>query len=208
MRGLIGKKLGMTQIFDSASGAVIPVTVVEAGPCVVTQVKTRERDGYQAVQAGYGERKRKHTPKPEQGHLDKHKIPPQRILAEFEALPGVSYRPGQKFTVDLFQVGDRVSVAGRSKGKGFTGVMKRHGFRGGPATHGQREHPRSPGSIGQASFPSRVFKGLKMAGQQGNRVTTARNLEVVEVNKEQNRLFLKGSLPGPQNGIVLINKLA
>ena len=205
MRGLIGKKIGMTQVF-SDGGQSIPVTVVEAGPCVVTQVKTKATDGYDAVQVGYGERKRKHSNKALDGHFVKAGTDAKRFLAEFVPVPDYDYQAGQEFGVSLFKEGEHVDVAGTTKGKGFSGVMKRHGFGGGPKTHGQREHPRSAGSIGQASDPSRVFKGMKMAGQYGNKRMTVRNLEVVSIDKEKNHLLLKGAIPGAKNGIIYITK--
>ncbi len=205
MRGLIGKKIGMTQVF-SDSGQAIPVTVVEAGPCVVTQIKTQASDGYDAIQVGYGERKLKHSNKALNGHFEKAKTDAKRVLAEFVPVPDYEYKPGQKFGVSLFKEGEYVDVAGTTKGKGFSGVMKRHGFKGGPKTHGQREHPRSAGSIGQASDPSRVFKGMKMAGQYGNKRMTVRNLEVVSIDSEKNHILLKGAVPGAKNGIIFITK--
>jgi large subunit ribosomal protein L3 len=205
MRGLIGKKVGMTQVYNE-SGNLIPVTVIEAGPCVVTQVKTADKDGYDAVQVGFGERKEKHTTKQMQGHFNKAKVTPKRVLAEFDVVPGFEYKLGQAFGASLFKEGDVVKVSGITKGKGFAGVMKRHGFAGGPKTHGQKEYYRSPGSIGQASDPSRVFKGMKMAGQYGNKRDTKLNLVVVKVDQEKNHLLVKGSVPGPNNGIVYITK--
>jgi large subunit ribosomal protein L3 len=205
MRGLIGKKIGMTQIFNDG-GQSIPVTVVEGGPCVVTQVKTHASDGYDAIQVGYGERKVKHSNKALNGHFEKAKTDAKRVLAEFVPVPDYEYKMGQEFGVSLFKEGEYVDVAGTTKGKGFSGVMKRHGFKGGPKTHGQREHPRSAGSIGQASDPSRVFKGMKMAGQYGNKRMTVRNLEVVSVDSEKNQILLKGAVPGAKNGIIFITK--
>ena len=205
MRGLIGKKIGMTQIFNDG-GQAIPVTVVEGGPCVVTQVKTDASDGYDAIQVGYGERKNKHSNKAMNGHFEKAKTDVKRVLAEFVPVPDYEYKTGQEFGVSLFKEGEYVDVAGTTKGKGFSGVMKRHGFKGGPKTHGQREHPRSAGSIGQASDPSRVFKGMKMAGQYGNKRMTVRNLEVVSVDSEKNQILLKGAVPGAKNGIIFITK--
>ncbi len=175
MRGLIGKKIGMTQVFKDGGGQAVPVTVVEAGPCVVTQVKTQAKDGYDAVQVGFGERKAKHSNKALDGHFTKAGTDAKRFLAEFVPVPDYDYQTGQRFGVSLFKEGEYVDVAGTTKGHGFSGVMKRHGFGGGPKTHGQREHPRSAGSIGQASDPSRVFKGMKMAGQYGNKRMTVRN---------------------------------
>ena len=205
MRGLIGKKIGMTQIFNDG-GQAIPVTVVEGGPCVVTQVKTDASDGYDAIQVGYGERKNKHSNKALNGHFEKAKTDVKRVLAEFVPVPDYEYKTGQEFGVSLFKEGEFVDVAGTTKGKGFSGVMKRHGFKGGPKTHGQREHPRSAGSIGQASDPSRVFKGMKMAGQYGNKRMTVRNLEVILVDSEKNQILLKGAVPGAKNGIIFITK--
>ena len=205
MRGLIGKKIGMTQIFNDG-GQAIPVTVVEGGPCVVTQVKTHASDGYDAIQVGYGERKNKHSNKALNGHFEKAKTDVKRVLAEFVPVPDYEYKTGQEFGVSLFKEGEYVDVSGTTKGKGFSGVMKRHGFKGGPKTHGQREHPRSAGSIGQASDPSRVFKGMKMAGQYGNKRMTVRNLEVVSVDSEKNQILLKGAVPGAKNGIIFITK--
>ncbi|MEO2160625.1 MAG: 50S ribosomal protein L3 [bacterium] len=205
MRGLIGKKMGMTQIFNDG-GQAIPVTVVEGGPCVVTQVKTDASDGYDAIQVGYGERKNKHSNKALNGHFEKAKTDVKRVLAEFVPVPDYEYKTGQEFGVSLFKEGEYVDVSGTTKGKGFSGVMKRHGFKGGPKTHGQREHPRSAGSIGQASDPSRVFKGMKMAGQYGNKRMTVRNLEVISVDSEKNQILLKGAVPGAKNGIIFITK--
>ncbi|MEA1881365.1 MAG: 50S ribosomal protein L3 [Candidatus Marinimicrobia bacterium] len=205
MRGLIGKKIGMTQVFTD-DGQTVPVTVVEAGPCVVTQVKTQPTDGYDAIQVGYGERKAKHSNKPLNGHFAKAGSDAKRYLAEFVPVLDYDYKAGQQFDASLFKEGEYVDVAGTTKGRGFSGVMKRHGFSGGPKTHGQREHPRSAGSIGQASDPSRVFKGMKMAGQYGNKKMTVRNLEVVSVDVERNQILLKGAVPGAKNGIIYITK--
>ena len=205
MRGLIGKKIGMTQVFNE-SGSLIPVTIVEAGPCVVTQVKTISTDGYDAVQIGYSDLKDKHSNKAQSGHFSKANAKAKRYLAEFQPVSNYDYKTGQEFGVSLFKEGELVSVSGTSKGKGFSGVMKRHGFGGGPKTHGQREHPRSPGSIGQASDPSRVFKGMKMAGQYGNKKVSTRNLEIVSVVKQSNQLLIKGAVPGANNGIIYISK--
>ena len=205
MRGLIGKKIGMTQVF-SDNGTLVPVTVVEAGPCVVTQVKTKNSDGYDAVQIGYSDLKNKHSNKPLSGHFKKANVSAKRFLAEFQPVSNYDYKAGQQFGVSLFKKGELVSVTGTSKGKGFSGVMKRHGFGGGPKTHGQREHPRSAGSIGQASDPSRVFKGMKMAGQYGNKKVSTRNLEIVSVLNQDNQLLIKGAIPGANNSIVYITK--
>lgn len=205
MRGLIGKKVGMTQIFDD-KGIMTPVTVVEAGPCVVTQVKNVKTDGYDAVQVGYGERKKKHLIKPMEGHFLRAKVEPKRILAEFGMIEGLEYKMGQEFTVSLFKSGDVVDVSGTSKGRGFAGVIKRHKFHTQPTTHGTKNTKRHPGSIGQASDPSRVFKGMKMAGHHGNKKITLPNVVIVQVDKENNQLLLKGPVPGAPNGIVYIVK--
>ena len=205
MRGLIGKKIGMTQVF-SDNGTLVPVTVVEAGPCVVTQVKTKNSDGYDAVQIGYSDLKNKHSNKPLSGHFKKANVSAKRFLAEIQPVSNYDYKAGQQFGVSLFNKCELVSVTGTSKGKGFSGVMKRHGFGGGPKTHGQREHPRSAGSIGQASDPSRVFKGMKMAGQYGNKKVSTRNLEIVSVLSQDNQLLIKGAIPGANNSIVYITK--
>ena len=205
MRGLIGKKIGMTQVFNN-EGQSVPVTVIEAGPCIVTQVKTQKNDGYEAIQVGYGIRKNKHSNKALNGHFKKADTDAKRFLAEFVPVPDYNYKTGQRFSVSLFKEGEYVDVSGSTKGRGFSGVMKRHGFGGGPKTHGQREHPRSAGSIGQASDPSRVFQGMKMAGQYGNKRMTVRNLEVVSIDKEKNYLLLKGAVPGAKNGIIYITK--
>ena len=205
MRGIIGKKVGMTQVYNE-QGIMTPVTVVEAGPCVVTQVKTEKTDGYEAVQVGYGERKKKHLNKPMEGHFNRAKVEPRRILAEFEMLPGFDYKLGQEFNVSLFRPGEFVNVSGKSKGRGFAGVIKRHNFHRQPQTHGTKNTLRHPGSIGQASDPSRVFKGMKMAGHYGNTKITVENIEVVQVIRENNQLLLKGAIPGAKNGIVYIVK--
>ncbi|MFQ6676775.1 MAG: 50S ribosomal protein L3 [Fidelibacterota bacterium] len=205
MRGLIGKKVGMTQLFGD-EGTVYPVTIVEVGPCVVTQIKTDVKDGYSAVQLGFGERKEKHTNKPMKGLYAKSNISPKKVLSEFEPISGYEYKVGQEFGASIFNEGELVNVTGTSKGKGFTGVIKRHGFSRGPVTHGQREYLRSPGSIGQASDPSRVFKGMKMAGHSGVQKVTIKNLEIVKVDSSNNQLFIKGAVPGVNNSYVLIKK--
>ena len=205
MRGMIGKKVGMTQVYDE-QGIMTPVTVVEAGPCVVTQVKTKVNDGYEAVQVGYGDRKKKHLTKPMEGHFNRAKVTPKRILAEFDMIPGFDYKLGQEFTVSLFKPGEYVDVSGTSKGRGFAGVIKRHNFSTQPKTHGTKNTYRRPGSIGQASDPSRVFKGMKMAGHYGNAKITLPNVEIMQVDKENNQLLLKGSVPGAPNGIIYIVK--
>lgn len=205
MRGLIGKKIGMTQIIGD-DGEMIPVTLLEAGPCVVTQVKTVKNDGYEAVQVGFGERKEKHTTQPMAGHFKKAGVSNQRIVAEFEKVQGFEYREGQIFNCTLFKPGDVISVTGNSKGRGFAGVIKRHNFHRQPVTHGQSEYLRHPGSIGQASDPSRVFKGMKMAGHYGNAKVTVKNLQIVMIDDQKNQIFVRGAVPGANNGIIYIKK--
>ncbi len=205
MPGLIGKKIGMTSVF-SAEGKNIPCTVIEVGPCVVTQVKTVENDGYDAVQLGFVDKKDKHTPNAEKGHFKKAGVSPKRHLAEFKGF-GDDYKLGSEITVDLFTDAVYVDVAGTSKGKGFQGVVKRHGFGGvGQATHGQHNRMRSPGSIGAASYPAKVFKGTRMGGQMGNERVTVQNLQVIKVIPEHNLLLVKGSIPGSKGSIVTIEK--
>lgn len=204
MAGIIGKKIGMTSIF-SADGKNIPCTLIEAGPCVVTQVKTSDKDGYEALQIGYGEKKEKNTPMPMQGHFKKAGTTPKRKLVEVPMFNNLSL--GDVITADVFEEGDWVDVTGTSKGKGFQGVVKRHGFGGvGQATHGQHNRMRAPGSIGAASYPARVFKGMKMAGQTGNKQVTAINLQVVKVLADKNIIAVKGSVPGAKGSIVVLEK--
>jgi len=205
MRGLVGKKIGMTRIYD-IDGNVVPVTILQAGPCTVTQLKTQDNDGYDAIQVGYGERKQKHLSKPLEGHFDKAGVEPKRILAEFEKVPGFDYQVGQSFHVGIFNEGDYVSVSGLSKGKGFTGVIKRHNFARQKKTHGTGHTERAPGSIGQASDPSRVFPGMRMAGQHGNAKVTIENLEIMKIDKENNQLLIKGAVPGAKNSTLFIRK--
>jgi len=205
MAGLIGKKIGMTRIFTE-EGVAVPVTVVEAGPCPVVQVKTEEADGYRAIQLGFGAQKEKRATKAELGHAQKAKVDAApAILREFAPDEGAEYAPGQALTVALFEAGDEVKVTGTSKGRGFQGVMKRHGFAGRPGSHG---HPkaRTPGSMGPGTDPSRVIKGKKLPGQMGSVRKTIRNIEVVKVDSERNLLFLKGGVPGSRNSYVLITK--
>ncbi len=192
----------MTQVFDE-KGEVVPVTIVEAGPCYVTQVKTRERDGYQALQIGFGEAKRLN--KPQRGHLGKE-LPLLRYLQEVRVEEVSPYKVGQEVKVDIFAVGDLVDITGLSKGKGFAGVVKRHGFRGGPATHGQSDRTRAPGSIGATTSPGRVLKGLPMAGRMGNERVTVQNLKVVLVDPDRNLLAVRGSIPGHDASLVLVRK--
>ena len=205
MRGLLGKKIGMTRIYD-IDGNAVPVTVLQAGPCTVTQLKTIDNDGYDAIQVGYGERKQKHLSKPLKGHFDKAGVEPKRILAEFEKVPGFDYQVGQSFHVGIFNEGDYVSVSGLSKGKGFTGVIKRHNFARQKKTHGTGHTERAPGSIGQASDPSRVFPGMRMAGQHGSAKVTIENLEIMKIDKENNQLLIKGAVPGAKNSTLFIRK--
>ena len=205
MAGLIGKKIGMTRIFTE-EGVAVPVTVVEAGPCPVVQVKTEEADGYRAIQLGFGAQKEKRATKAELGHAKKASVEAApAILREFAPDEGTEYELGQALTVELFEAGDEVKVTGTSKGRGFQGVMKRHGFTGRPGSHG---HPKAriPGSLGPGTDPSRVIKGKKLPGQMGSVRKTIRNIEVVKVDSERNLLFLKGGVPGSRNSYVLITK--
>jgi large subunit ribosomal protein L3 len=207
MTGLLGKKIGMTSIFDDA-GQVIPCTVIEAGPCFVTQVRTRERDGYTAIQLGFEVQKERLVRKPEQGHAAKAGTKPLRFVREFRENGEKEYQPGQEIKVEaVFAKGDVVKVVGTSKGRGFQGVVKRHHFGGGFRTHGQSDRERAPGSIGSSSYPSRVFRGQRMAGRMGGERTTVRNLKVVGVIADSNLLLVKGSVPGAINGYVEIHKL-
>ncbi len=205
MPGLLGKKIGMTSVF-SADGKNVPCTVIEVGPCVVTQIKTAETDGYEAVQLGFVEKKDKHTTAPMAGHFKKAGVAPQRHLAEFKGFDG-EYKLGDTITVDFFNENDFVDIQGTSKGKGFQGVVKRHGFGGvGQTTHGQHNRLRAPGAIGACSYPAKVFKGMRMAGQMGNEKVTIQNLQVLKVIAEHNLLLIKGSIPGSKGSIVLIEK--
>ncbi len=203
-KGLIGKKIGMTQIFDDA-GVAIPVTVIEAGPCYVTQVRTEESDGYSAVQLGFGESKPRRLTGGQLGHLKKHDLPPLRFLREFR-VKGVEVKEGDKMTVEVFEVGDHVDVVGRSKGRGFAGAVKRYGFRGGPKTHGQSDRHRAVGSIGATSGTARVFPGKRMPGRMGNHRVTAQNLKVVFVDVERNLIGVRGAVPGPKGGLVVLKE--
>jgi large subunit ribosomal protein L3 len=202
VHGLIGRKLGMTQIFDE-QGLARPVTVIEAGPCVVTQVRSAGKDGYDAVQLGFGIAKKLN--KPQAGHVraSGHQV---KTLREFKADDYGAVEVGQVFKADTFAAGDLVDVVGTSKGRGFQGGMKRHGFRGGPKTHGQSDRARAPGSIGSSATPGRVFKGLKMAGHMGHERVTVQNLTVLRVDAERNLLLVEGSVPGPNNGTLLIKR--
>jgi large subunit ribosomal protein L3 len=205
MPGLIGKKIGMTRIFDDA-GAQIPVTVIEAGPCPVVQVRSKQDEGYDAIQLGFGAQKDKRASRAEMGHAAKAGLEAApRILREFTTSNGEEYEVGQQLTVEQFEAGDRVKVTGNSKGRGFQGVMKRHGFAGRPASHGHSQ-PHTPGSMGPGTDPSRVIKGKKLPGRMGGTRTSIRNLKVVRVDGERNLLFVKGGVPGARNGYVLISK--
>lgn len=204
MPGLIGRKVGMTSIY-SAEGKATPCTVIEAGPCVVTQVKTEDRDGYKAIQLGFGERKEKNTPSALKGHFKKAGTSPKSDVVEFDGFDDL--KMGATVDATLFEEGDFVSVSGTSKGKGFQGVVKRHGFGGvGQATHGQHNRMRAPGSIGAASYPARVFKGMRMAGQMGNKRVTIENLQILKVLADKNLLVVKGSIPGAKGSTVIIEK--
>ena len=202
MPGIIGRKVGMTSIY-SAEGKATPCTVIEAGPCVVTQVKTQDRDGYEAIQLGFGERKEKNTPNALKGHFKKATTTPKAKLAEFKGFDNLNL--GDVVDVNIFEEGTFVAVVGTSKGKGFQGVVKRHGFGGvGQATHGQHNRLRAPGSIGAASYPARVFKGMRMAGQTGNVRVMIENLEILKVLADRNLIVVKGSVPGAKGSTVIL----
>ncbi len=203
MKGLLGKKIGMTRFFNE-DGSSVAATLVEAGPCTVVQVKTKKRDGYNAVQLGY-QQKEKRVTKPLMGHFKKVNVAPHRILKEFRDFDG-KVKEGDQIGVDIFAVGEHVKITGFSKGRGFAGVVKRYGFAGGPKTHGQSNRHRAPGSIGQASSPKRVFKGLKMGGRMGNQRTTIQNLRILKVFTDRNLLLIEGGIPGARNSIVEIRR--
>lgn len=203
MKGILGKKVGMTQVI-TGSGEVVPVTVVEAGPCYVSQVRTKEQDGYSAVQLGYEKAKPKHLTKGQKGHLEKNDIPALRYLREIRVSEAEEYQVGQVIKVDIFQPGERVDIVGISKGRGFAGVVKRHGFAGGPKTHGQSDRQRAPGSIGACASPGRVWKGMRMPGHMGAKRVTSQNIEVIVVDPERNLLAVKGSVPGANGGLVQV----
>jgi len=209
MKSIVGKKVGMTQIFDE-QGEVIPVTVIEAGPCFVAQIKTVERDGYTAVQLGFEDTKPKHLTKPQLQHLQKSNLPALRHLREFRMSPDeivrLELQEGKKVTVDVFDAGEYVDVIGTTKGKGFAGVVKRHGFGGGPKTHGQSDRLRAPGSIGACYTPGRVFKGKRMPGRMGGERVTVQALEVMLVDPERNLLVVRGAVPGAKNGLLMIRQ--
>jgi large subunit ribosomal protein L3 len=202
-KGVLGEKLGMTQVFDD-EGRIVPVTVVQAGPCVVTRVRTPEQDGYSAVQLGYGQIDPRKVNKPRTGHFEKAGVTPRRYLVEMRTDDAAEYDLGQEITVTVFEAGQKVDVTGKSKGKGTAGVMKRHGFGGLSATHGTQRKHRSPGSIGGCATPGRVFKGLRMAGRHGNARTTVQNLTVHGVDEDKGLLLIKGAIPGPNGGLVFV----
>lgn len=199
--GLIGRKLGMSQLFKE-DGSLIGVTILEAGPCYITQVKTEEKEGYSALQLGFGETKRLNSP--EKGHLKG--LPPLKHLKEFRTSGKPTLQRGQKIDVGIFKVGDKVDVTGTSKGRGFAGVVKRHHFAGGPKTHGQSDRHRAPGAIGSTTCPGRVYKGKRMAGHMGDEQVTVKNLEVVKIEPERNQIWVKGAVPGSRNSLVYIYK--
>ena len=206
MQGLIGKKIGMTSVFDE-DGKNIPCTVLQAGPCVVTQIKTREKDGYFAVQLGFDEKKEKHTTKAEMGHFKKVSTTPKRKLIEFTGFEEDQVKEGEVLTAELFNTDIWVDVRGWSKGKGFQGVVKRHNFAGvGGQTHGQHNRGRAPGSLGASSFPSRVLPGMRMAGRTGGKKVMSMSMRIVKLMSENNLIIVKGSVPGPKGGYVIITK--
>ncbi len=202
VKGILGTKLGMTQIFEDTRA--IPVTVIKAGPCFVAQVKTPERDGYSAVQLAYGDIRERDVNKPMRGHFDAHGGQVARYVVEVRTEDTSGFEPGQEIRADVFSPGDKADVVGVSKGKGFAGVMKRHGFSGLSSSHGTNRKHRSPGAIGACATPSRVFKGMRMAGQMGNERVTILNLEVVQADAERNLLLLRGAVPGPDGGLVMV----
>jgi large subunit ribosomal protein L3 len=203
VKGILGQKLGMTQIFDETRA--IPVTVIQAGPCVIAQVKSEASDGYDAVQLAYGETRPRDVSKPMKGHYDRHGVDsPRRHLVELRTADAADYEAGQELRADVFAAGDLVDVVGVSRGKGFSGVMKRHGFGGLKGSHGVHKKHRAPGSVGACATPSRVFKGMRMAGHQGNQRVTVLNLEVVQADPARNLLLVKGAIPGPDGGLVMV----
>jgi large subunit ribosomal protein L3 len=206
MSGLLGKKVRMTQVFDD-TGRSIPVTVIAAGPCYVSQIKTVETDGYQAVQVGYMEQKEKHAKKPTTGHLKKANLKPLKYLREFDLPLNAEIKVGDELKVDIFREGEEVVISGLAKGRGFQGVMKRHGFHGAQKTHGQSDRQRAPGSIGQSSDPSRVIKGMKMGGKMGNNRVTIPLVQVVKIDTERNLIFIKGPVPGGPDSLIEIKKV-
>lgn len=206
MVGIIGRKIGMTRVFDDA-GKSVPVTVVVAGPCSVTQIKTEKTDGYDAVQIGFLDKKEKNTSKAELKHFAKAGVKPKKVVKEVKGFAETNkLKLGDSVTVEIFEEGEGVMVTGFSKGKGFQGVVKRHGFKGGPKTHGQSDRLRAPGSIGQSAYPARVFKGVRMGGRMGNRKVTLKNKKIIKIDVEKNILMIKGPVPGPNSGLLLIRK--
>jgi large subunit ribosomal protein L3 len=206
MEGIIGKKIGMTRIFNE-DGRSIPVTVIEAGPCLVVQVKTQGKEGYDSVQLGFGQKRKNLFTQPLLGHFAKAQVEPQRILKEVKTIPADKAAVGQEIKVDLFSTGDKVRVTGISKGLGFQGVVRRHHFRGGPKSHGQSDRLRAPGSVGASSYPSRTFKGQRMGGRMGGERVTVRNLMVAGVDVEKNLLLLRGAVPGKKDSYLTIRKM-
>jgi large subunit ribosomal protein L3 len=203
-KGLLGKKIGMTQIFDE-QGAAIPITLIEAGPCYVTQIRKQEREGYEAIQLGFAEVNSKRLTGGQLGHLKSADVPMLRYLREFRVKNG-ELKKGDKITVEAFEIGDNVDIVGVSKGKGFAGTVKRHGFRGGPKTHGQSDRQRSPGSVGATTGTAKVFKGKRMAGRMGNNRVTTQNLRVAYLDAERNLIGVRGSVPGAKGGLVTIKE--
>ncbi len=203
-KGLIGRKLGMSTVY-SPDGKQIPVTVVEVGPCAVAQVKTKSTDGYDSLQLSFGTRKERRITRPVKGHLKKSGLTSTRALQEVPVDRPEEYSPGQLITADIFHVGEKVDVTGKTKGRGFSGVMRRHGFSGGKKTHGSHSH-RIPGSIGCSAWPARVTKGKRMPGQYGNEKQTVRNLEIVDIRQDENLVLLKGAVPGSKSGLVIVRK--
>lgn len=203
-KGILGRKVGMTQVYDDESARAIPVTVIEAGPCQISQVKTPESDGYSAIQLAFDEVKSSKLNKPKVGHLEKAGVAPHRHLVELRVADASGFQVGQELRADVFEQGERTDVVGTSKGKGFAGVYKRHNFGGAPATHGTEHTHRTPGAVGGCATPSRIFKGQKMPGRLGGSRVTTLNLEVVRVDPERNLLLVKGSVPGPNGGLVMV----
>jgi len=205
MLGILGKKIGMTTFFE-ASGNAVPCTVIEAGPCVITYIKTKEKDGYESVKVGFGTRKEKHVNQPQRKVYENLKIAPPRVVKELRDYPAGELKVGDEIKVNIFKEGEKVKVTAISKGKGFQGVVKRHGFAGGVRTHGQSDRERAPGSIGSSSYPSRVLKGMKMAGRTGGDTVTIRNLKIVKIIPDSNLILIKGAVPGANSGLVEIYK--
>jgi len=205
MLGILGKKIGMTTYFEE-NGNAIPCTVIEAGPCYITQIKTKSKDGYDSVQLGFDMIHERKINNPERGRFKKLNIAPLKYLKEMRNFPVENLKEGDKISVDIFQAGDKVKVTGMSKGKGFQGVIKRHNFAGGVRTHGQSDRERAPGSIGASSYPSRVWKGQKMAGRTGGEKVTVRNLKIIKVIPDTNLILIKGAIPGAKTGIIEIYK--